>query len=92
MEAICNGGWRLASLNQGENVGTNCLDDLVLKYLMKVLEVISLEYVGTMLTLMKMWRFNVSHVDQALYVCSLLGLTMGKTSLKIVILVVDHYA
>ena len=59
---------------------------------MKVLEVIALEHVGTMLTLMKMWRFDVSRVDQALYACSLSGLFMGKTSLKIVIHVVNHFA
>jgi len=34
-------------------VGTNSLVDL-----MKVLEAIALEHVGTMLTLMKMWRFD----------------------------------
>jgi len=91
MEAICNRGWRLASSNQGENVGTNSLDDLVLKDLMKVLKANALKHVGTILTLMKMWRFGVSHVDQDLYVCFLSGLIMGKTSLKIVIHVVDHF-
>jgi len=73
-------------------VGTNSLDDLVLEDLMKVHEAIGLKHVGTMLTLMKMWRFDVSRVDQALYACSLSGLIMGKTSLKIVIHVVDHFA
>jgi len=42
----------------------------VLEDLMKVLEAIALE-IGTMLILMKIWRFDVSHVDQALCVCSL---------------------
>jgi len=73
-------------------IGTNSLDDLVLEHLMKVLEVITLEHVGTMLTLMKMWRFDVSRVDQALYACSISRLFMGKTSLKIVINVIDHFA
>jgi len=59
---------------------------------MKVLEAITLEHVRTMLTLMEIWRFDVSHVDQALYVCSLSRLIMGKPSLKIVIHVVDHFA
>jgi len=58
---------------------------------MKVLETIALKHVRTMLTLMKMWRCDVSCVDQALYVCSLSGLIMGKTSLKIVIHVVDYF-
>jgi len=31
--------------------------------LIKVDEVIALEHVGTMLTLMKIWRFDVSRVD-----------------------------
>jgi len=44
-------------------VGTNNLDDLVLEDLIKVLEVIALKHVGTMLTLMKIWRFDVSCVD-----------------------------
>jgi len=52
-------------------VGTNSLYDLVLEDLMKVHEVIALEHVGTMLTLMKMSRFDVSRVDQVLYACSL---------------------
>jgi len=47
-------------------VDTNSLIDLVLEYLMKVLEVIALEHIGTMLTLMKMWTFDVSCLDQAL--------------------------
>jgi len=64
----------------------------VLEVLIKVLEVIALEHVGTMLTLMKIWRFDVSCVDQALYVCSLSGLFMEQTNLKIVIHVVDHFA
>ena len=64
----------------------------MLKDLMKVLEVIALEYVGTLLTLLKLWTFDVSRVDQALYTCSLFGLMMGKTSLKIVIHVVDHFS
>jgi len=59
---------------------------------MKVLGVIALEHVGTMLTLMKIWRSNVSRVDQALCVCSPSGLIMGKSSLKIVVHVVDHFA
>jgi len=46
-------------------VGTNSLDDLVLEDLMKLLEAIALEHVRTMLTLMKIWRFDVSRVDQA---------------------------
>jgi len=58
---------------------------------MKVLEVIGLEHVGTMLRLMKMWRLYVSRVDQALYACSLSILIMGKTNLKIVVLIVDHF-
>jgi len=58
---------------------------------MKVLETIALEHVGTMLTLMKIWRFDVSRVDQALYACSPSGLIMGKTSLKIVIYNIDHF-
>ena len=37
-------------------VGTNSLDDLVLEDLMNVLEVITLEHVETMLTLMKIHR------------------------------------
>jgi len=53
----------------------------VLEDLMKSHEAIALEDVGTMFTLMKMWRFDVSHVDQALCVCSISGLFMGKTSL-----------
>jgi len=73
-------------------IGTNNLNDLVLEDLMKVLEVIALEHVGTMLTLMKIWRFDVSRVDQALYACSLSRLIMGKTRLRIVIPVVDHFA
>jgi len=60
--------------------------------LIKVLEAIALEHVGTMHTLMKMWRFGVSRVDQALCECSLFGLFIGKTSLKIVIHLVDHFA
>jgi len=40
---------------------------------------------------MKIWRFDVSRVNQALYVCSLSGLIIGKTSLKIVIHVVDQF-
>jgi len=36
----------LASSNQGENVSTNSLDDLVLEDLMKVHEAIALEHVG----------------------------------------------
>jgi len=40
--------------NQGENVDTNSLDDLLLEDVMEVHEVIALEHVGTMLTLMKM--------------------------------------
>jgi len=73
-------------------VSINSLDDLVLEDLMKVHEVIALEHVGTMLTLMKMWRFDFSCVDQALCACSLSRLFMGKTSLKNCILVVDHFA
>jgi len=84
--------WRLASSNKGENVGTKSLDDLVLKDLMQVLEAIALEHVGTMVTLMKMLRFDVSHADQALYACSVSRLIMGKTSLKIVIHVLDHFS
>jgi len=68
-----------------QSVGKNSLEDLVL-------EAIALEHVGTMLTMIKMWKFDVSHVDQALYLCSLSGLFMGKTSLKIVINVVDYFA
>jgi len=83
--------WRLASSNQGENVGTNSLDDLVPEDLMKVHEAIALEHVGTMPTLMKMWRLDDSCVNQALCACSLSGLFMGKTSLKNCILVVDHF-
>ena len=64
----------------------------MLEDLMKVHEAIALEHVGTMLTLMKIWRFDVSRVDQALYACSLYGLFMGLTSLNIVIHVVDHFA
>jgi len=64
----------------------------VLEDLMKVHEVIALEHVGTMLTSMKMWRFDVLRVDQTLYVCFLSGLIMGKTSLKIVFHVVDYFA
>jgi len=45
---------------------------------MKVHEVIALEHVGTMLTLMKIWRFDVSRVDQALYTFSLSGLSWVK--------------
>jgi len=36
----------------------------VLEDVMKVLEVISLEHVGTVLTFMKMWRFDVPCVDE----------------------------
>jgi len=68
--------WRLASSNERGNVGINSLDDLVLQDLMKVHEVLALEHVGTMLTLMNMWRFDVSRVDQALCACSLFGLFM----------------
>jgi len=64
----------------------------VLEDLMKTHEVIALEHVGTMLTLMKIWRFDILRVDQALCTCSISGLFMGKTSLKIVIHVVDHFA
>jgi len=62
----------------GVCVGTNSLDDLVLEDLMKVIEVNALEHVGTMLTLMKMWRFDISRVDKDLYVCSRSGLIMEK--------------
>jgi len=41
---------------------------------------------------MKLLRFGVSRVDQVLYACSLSGLSIGKTNLKIVIHVVDHFA
>jgi len=41
----------------------------VLEDLMKIYEVIALEHVGTMIKLMKMWRFDVSRVDQASCVC-----------------------
>jgi len=58
---------------------------------MKVLEAIALKHIGTLLTLMKMWRFDVSRVDQALYTCSPSRLIMGNTSLKIVIHIVDHF-
>ena len=64
----------------------------MLEDLMKVHEVIVMEHVRTMLTLLKMCRFDVSCVDQALYTCSLSGLFMGKTNLKNCILVVDHFA
>ena len=64
----------------------------MLEDLMKVLEVIALEHVGTMLTLMKYGDFMFHVFYQALYACSLSGLFMGKTSLKIVIHVVDHFA
>jgi len=50
----------------------------VLEDLMKVIEVNALEHVGTMLTLMKMWRFDISRVDKDLYVCSRSGLIMEK--------------
>jgi len=65
---------------------------MVFEDLMKINEVIVLEHVGTMLTLMKMWRFDVSLVDQALCVCSLSGLFIGKTSLKNCNLDVDYFA
>jgi len=52
----------------------------MLEDLMKVLESIALKNVRTMLTLIKMWRFDVSHVDQALYACSLYGLFMDYNS------------
>jgi len=68
------------------------LDDLVLEDLMKVLKAIALEHFGTMFSLMKIWRLDVSRVDQALYACSLSRSFMGKTSLKIVFHVVDHFA
>jgi len=45
-----------------------------------------------MLTLMKIWRFDVTRVDQALYACPLSGSIMEKTSLKIVIHFVNHLA
>jgi len=45
-----------------------------------------------MLTLMKIWRFDDARVDQALYACPLFGSITGKTSLKIVIHIVDHLA
>jgi len=73
-------------------VGTNSLDDLVLEDLMKVHEAIALENVGTMLTLMKLWRFGVSRVDQALCACSISELFIGKTRMKNCIHVVDHFA
>ena len=41
-------------------VGTNSLDDLVLEDLIKVHEAIALKHVRTMLTLMKIWRFDIS--------------------------------
>ena len=44
------------------------------------------------LTLMKIWRFDVTHVDQVLYARPLSGLIMGKTNLKIVIHFVHHLA
>ena len=43
-----------------------------------------------MLVLMKIWRFDVTQVDQALYTRPLSGSIIGKTSLKIVIHIVDH--
>jgi len=54
-------------------VSTNGLDDLVLEDLMKRHEVIVLEHVGTMLKLMKMWRFGVSRVNQASWLCAISG-------------------
>jgi len=71
-------------------VVTNSLENVVLEDLMKVHEVIALKHVGTMLTLIKMWIIDVSCVDQTLCACSLSGLFMGKTSLKIVVHVVGH--
>jgi len=73
------------------SVSTNILDDLVLEGLMKVHEVIVLEHVGTMLKLMKMRRFDVSRVDQALCACFLSRLFMKKTRLEIYVHVVDHF-
>jgi len=43
-----------------------------------------------MLTLMKLWRFDVTHVEQALNVCPPYGSIIKKTNLKIVIHFVDH--
>jgi len=59
---------------------------------MKIHEAIALEHVATMLKLVNMWRFDVSCVDQALCACSLSGLVVKKTSLKIGVQIVDHLA
>jgi len=40
-------------------------------------------------TLMKLWRFGIAQVDQALYACPSYGSIIRKTSLKIVIQFVD---
>ena len=63
------------------------VEDLTKRY-----EAIALKYVGTMLKFMNMWRFDVSWVDQALCVCSLSGLFMKKTSMKIGVHIVDLLA
>jgi len=49
------------------------------EYLMKIHEVIALKHIETMLTLMKMLRFDVSRVDQALYAYSLSKSFIRKT-------------
>jgi len=64
-------------MSLGLIVGTNNLDDWVFEDLIKVLEAIVLEHVGTIFILMKIWRFDVSHVDQALYACSLFRLRLN---------------